>query len=209
MVFLVVSMFGLAGSLWSQAYEGSIEYDKKKQDAFLIDFAYPPEAAENAIIQKFNQLGYKPKEEKGILNRDKGFKIFKSAFLNEISTSSMDYLFKVEKKSRKEKEESILYLVMQQNGQNAKSGFDADMTQKVKLFLNNLTPSVAAANLEIQITDQEAVVTKAEKKLSSLKTDHDDLEKKIADNEKAQTDTQKDIENQKMRLGELKGQRRN
>jgi len=209
LVFLTISMFGLSVSLWSQAYEGTIDYDKKKQDAFLIEFNYPPEAAENAIFQIFDKLGYKPKEEKGILNRDKGFKVYRNAFLNDVSSSSMDYLFKVEKRSRKETNSSVIYMVVQKDGQNAKAGFDQSMSERVKSFLNNLAPGVQAANLEIQIKDQEDVVAKAEKKLSNLKSDHDALAKKLLDNENDQTGTQKDIENQKMRLGELKGQRRN
>ena len=46
---------------FAQAYEGIVEFDKKKQDAFLIDYSYSPEAVENAIVKKMEMLGYKPK----------------------------------------------------------------------------------------------------------------------------------------------------
>ena len=42
-----------------------IEYDKKKQQAFMIDYNYPPESVEAAIVQKMESMGYKAKEEKG------------------------------------------------------------------------------------------------------------------------------------------------
>ena len=41
----------------AQAYQGSIEFDKKKQQAFIIDYSYPPEAVENAILQKNGEYG--------------------------------------------------------------------------------------------------------------------------------------------------------
>jgi hypothetical protein len=208
-IFGALFICTLSSTVFGQSYQGTIEYDKKKQDAFLIDYSYPAEAAENAIVQKFGKLGYKPKEEKGILNRDKGFKIFKNAFISEISDGSMDYFVKVERKSRKQSDECVLYLIVLKNDVNVRSMDDHNISERVRSFLDNMAPEVEAANLEIQIKDQEDVVAKAEKKLSSLKSDHDSLEKKIADNETSQTDTQKDIENQKMRLGELKGQRKN
>jgi hypothetical protein len=64
-----------------QSYESTIQYDKKKQQALAIDYAFKPEAVENAIVQKLAKMGYKAKEEKGILNRDKGFLVYKNIFI--------------------------------------------------------------------------------------------------------------------------------
>ena len=96
---LIMGISFFANTLHSQsAYEGSIEFSKKKQDAYIIDFPYPPEAAENALVKKMESLGYKIKEEKGMFNKDKGFRIYKSAYITSISTTAMDYVFKVERK---------------------------------------------------------------------------------------------------------------
>ena len=51
---------------FTQAYESSTEYDKKKQTALAIDYNYSEEAVENAIIKKMEKLGYNGKDEKGI-----------------------------------------------------------------------------------------------------------------------------------------------
>ncbi len=200
--------------VFAQAYESKIEFNKKKQDAFAIDYSYSPEAVENAIVSRMEKMGYKTKEEKGLFNKDKGFRIYKNAFITEISDQSMDYILRVERKSRKEKDEAILYLIIQKDGSNAKAGFDAWDVDKVKSFLNNLRPDVEAADLELQIIAQEEVVAKAEKKLKGLKDDKEDMEKKIQKlqddikkNEKDQEDTQKDIENQKINLENLRSRR--
>jgi hypothetical protein len=207
-IFLAVAVSFFALVSFSQAYEGTIEYSKKKQNAFMIDYAYPPEAAENAITAKLEKLGYKPKEEKGLFNKDKGFKLYKSAFITEISGTSLDYIFKVERKSRKDKDEAIIYMIMQKDGSNVKSGMTVEDVENAKMFLSNLRPNIEAANLELQIKAQEEVVAKAEKKLRGLKDDQTELEKKLAQNKADQESTQKDIENQKQSLGTLIGQRK-
>lgn len=193
---------------FGQSYEATIQYDKKKQQAIAIDFVYQPQAVENAIVQKLAKMGYKAKEEKGILNRDKGFLVYKNIFITDIMSDRMDYLIKVERKSRKEADESIMYLVMMKDDKNALGIMDASDVGRAKSFLNNLLPEVEAADLELQIIAQQEVVAKAEKKLRDLKEEQTSLERKIADNKTNQDNTQKDIESQKQALGVLEGKRR-
>ena len=214
--FLFVSLGLLTYTICgAQAYEGKIEYDKKKQAAFVIEFPYSPEAVENAFIQKMEKLGYRGKEEKGLFNKDKGFRVYKNAFITDISNKKYDYIINVERKSRKEKDEAVLYLLVMNNDENAINGFDAADMRRGKEFLNNLLPDVEAANLELDIKWQEDVVAKAEKKLRTLQTDKEEmedkikkLEKSIEDNVKDQEETKKDIEDQKNILENLKLKRK-
>ena len=205
---LIVSGLLMTVLSFGQSYEASIQYDKKKQQAIAIDFVFQPQAVENAIVQKLAKMGYKAKEEKGILNRDKGFLVFKNIFITDIMSDRMDYLIKVERKSRKEADESIMYLVMLKDDKNAMGIMDAGDVGRAKSFLNNLLPEVEAADLELQIIAQQEVVAKAEKKLRDLKEEQTSLERKIADNKSGQESTQKDIESQKQALGVLEGKRR-
>jgi hypothetical protein len=214
-ILFLLAVMVFSAAVFSQAYEGTIEYNKKKQPAFMIDYPYPPEAAENAIVKKMDQLGYKGKEEKGLFNKDKGFRVYKGAFITDVNTNSMDYAFKVESKGRKDKDQSVIYMIILKDGVNAKSVFEAADVEKTKSFLNNLQPLMEEAGLELQIKNQEEVVTKAEKKLSNLKDDQDSMEKKIKklqedlkDNAKDQENQQKEIEAQKVALEALKGKRK-
>lgn len=208
LIFSLSAVLFLGQLVFSQAYEGIVEFDKKKQDAFLIDYSYSQEAVENAIVKKMEMMGYKPKEEKGLFNKDRGFKIFKGAFVTEVSADRMDYIIKVESKSRKNKDESVVSLIMLKDGVNAKSAFAATDMDRVKEFLKNLRPNVEAADLEIQIRNQEESIAKAEKKLNGLKSDKAELEKKLANNVSEQEATQKDIDNQRVSLEVLKGKRK-
>jgi hypothetical protein len=205
----------MAAPAFSQAYESTIEYGKKKQQAIAVDFAYSQEAVENAIVQRIEKLGYQAKMEKGLFNKDKGFIIFKNAFITDISESSMDYLVKVDRKSRKEKDESTLYIIMQKDGANSLTAMDAYGVGKAKGFLNNLLPDVEAANLELQIKAQDEVVVKAEKKFKDLQDDQASMEKKIKDLEDSlkknatdQENQKKEIENTKQALEALKAKRK-
>lgn len=198
----------LAVSGYSQAYEGTVEYEKKQQPAILIDFSYPTDAVENALLQKMESLGYKGKEEKGLFNKDKGFRVFKGAIVPEISSSMMDYIIDIDRKSRKEKDETTLTLIMNQNGENVMAAVRGDEVAKAKEFLNNLIPDVESANLEIQITTQEDNITKIEKKLKNLRDDQEDYEKKLKNNQQDQENTVKAIETQKQALENLKAKRR-
>jgi len=191
-----------------QSHEGNIQFDKKKQQAIVIDYNYPSQAVENAIVLKMERLGYKAKEEKGIFNKDKGFIVFKNAYVTDISNDRLDYVVKIERKSRKESDEWTLYLVMLKDDANALVTMDAENVGRAKLFLNNMLPEIEAAHLEIQIKDQEDVVAKSEKKLKDLQDDQLSLEKKLAQNKIDQENTEKDIDAQKNTLGLLVGKRK-
>ena len=205
---LLICAMCISISSAAQAYEDNIQYDKKKQQAIAIDYSYPADAVQNAIVQKLGKMGYKPKEEKGILNRDKGFLVFKNAYVTDISGDKLDFYIKVERKSRKESDESTLNMIMNKNGENALLKMGPEEINKAKLFLNNMLPEVEAADLEIRIKDQQETVARAEKKLSNLKDDQISLEKKLSDNKADQEATQKDIEAQKQALGVLMGKRK-
>ena len=213
--FIVIVTAVLSIQSFSQAYEGKTEYDKKKQDAFVIEYPYPPEAVETAFIERMKSLGYKGKEEKGLFNKDKGFRVFKNAYITDIVDTRMDYIVLIERKSRKEKDESVLYLVIQKDGANAVAEFNSVNIDNAKEFLNSLQPNIEDAFLEMQIKDQEDVVSKAEKKYKGLLDDQKSMENKIKKleedletNEKDQEDTRRDIENQKKLLESLRLKRR-
>jgi hypothetical protein len=206
-VFLNFALIS-AASITAQAYEDKIQYDKDKQAAVAVEYSFREEALENAFIERMKKLGYKPKEEKGFLNRDTGFLVFRNAHVTEISKDKLDYIIKVERKSKKEIEQSVLYLVIMKNEENVIASMSNSDMAKTKKFLNNLLPDVEAADLELQIRDQEESLTNAEKKLRTLQAEKEELDKKLADNVTAQEETAKEIESRKLSVETLKGNRK-
>ena len=194
--------------LRSQAREGNVEYDKKKQPAFIIDYSYPPEAVENAFFQKLEKLGYRGKEEKGVFNKDKGFHVFKGAYITEVSDKSLDFIVKIEPRSRKDNDATTLSMVIHRDGQNAMDGFDSDEKKKARDFLNDLLPNVESAHLELQIKGQEDIVGKSEKKLKSLQDEKKMLEEKMKKLDDDILVNEQEIQTQKQALETLKSRRK-
>jgi len=162
-----------------------------------------------------NKLGYKGKEEKGMFNKDKGFRVYKDAMIGDISPGRYNYVVNVDRKSKKESDAAVLYLIIMKDDGNALSRLNTEELGKAKAFLYNLLPDIEAENLELQITAQEDVVSKAEKKLKSLQNDKDDMEKRIKklqddikQNEKDQEKQTSEIDNQRKALESLKEKRK-
>lgn len=207
-IITIIFVASFASAAKPQSYEGTVDYQKKDEKAIIIELPYPPSVVEDAIIDKMEKLGFKKKESKGFL-------VYKNIVLTDISVEPADYMIRVERKSRKDKDESIVYLLISRNDENIIARSDALVNSNTKTFLNNLSPDVEAYNLEVQIKDQENTVEKAEKKFKNLQDDKESMEKKIKklqddleENTKDQVNQQKEIEKQKQILESLRGKRK-
>lgn len=201
--------------LLAQAKEGTIEYRKKKQPCVYMHYNYPPDALENALMDKLARMGFKSREEKGMFNKDKGFNIFKEATLADISPGKYDFVVNIERKSKKESDESVLYLLIFNNDDNALPNLSRGELDKAKSFLENLTPDVEAAHIDILVAAQTEVITSAEKKLKQLQTDSVELQKKlmklqeeILNNSKAQETQLKEVTTQKEILDAIRNRKK-
>ena len=214
--FLSLILLGVSFLVKAQnAYEDKIEYNKEKQACLVMEYNFSPVAVENAVVARMNKLGFKGKEEKGMFNKDKGFRVYKDALIADISPSRYHYVINVDRKSRKESDAAVLYLIILKDDGNALSRLNTEELGNAKSFLNNLLPDIEAADLELQITAQEDVVSKAEKKMKTLQSDKEDMEKRvkklqddIKQNEKDQEKQTLEIENQRKALDALKGKRK-
>ena len=201
--------------IFGQAYEGKMEYDKKKQEAIVIEYSYSQEAVENAIIKKIEDMGNQAKEEKGVFNKDKGCIVFKNAAINDISDGMFNYIVKVERKSRKNEDETIVYMIINNKDGEDMIAKESEYGRKAKSFLNSLHPHIESSQLDIKIRLQEGTVAKAEKKFKDLQNDQASMEKKIQtlqeelkENAKDQEAQQKEIEVQKKTLTEMRSKKR-
>jgi Pyruvate/2-oxoacid:ferredoxin oxidoreductase gamma subunit len=87
--------------------------------------------------------------------------------------------------------------------------------EKAKMFLEDLTPEVEEAHIDILIAAQAEVVTTAEKKLKQLQTDSVELQNKITKlqeemsvNSKAQETQLTEIANQRKILEAIKSRKK-
>jgi hypothetical protein len=173
-----------------------------------MDYSFSQEAVENAVIQKMENMGFRAKVEKGLFNKDKGFILFSDALLADVSEERYDYIVKVDRKSRREKDETTLSVLINRKGEDMIPTLDAQTIGRAKLFLTNLIPDIEEANLELEIKAQDELVVKAEKRLKDLQDEKSDLEKKLQKNASELEKQQKEIESQRATLDALKGRRK-
>jgi hypothetical protein len=204
---IAILLFNITGS--SQARYVFIDFKDGQRPAIVNEFSYPENTVSKAIRDKMEKSGFKGKD-------SKGYTVYKNVTLPELGAGTYDVYFKVDRKSKKEKDMSaVTMLVSRGNEVYISEAEDAQTINNAKIFLDNLIPKVQAFDLEQQITGQQDAVTKAEKKYKNLLDDADDLQKKkrkieqqIEDNYKDQKDQQSEIEKQKQIFETLKAKRK-
>ncbi|MGG9971160.1 hypothetical protein ACQ33O_05125 [Ferruginibacter sp. SUN002] len=194
----------------AQSTTAQVEYNKVSQAGIVNELPFDPGITEDAIVNKMKSLGYSGKS-------SKGFIVFKAVKLAELGADTYDMYYKIERKSKKEKDKSTVSLLLTKGYENfANETSDPALFANAKTFLNGLTEVVAAADLERQIEEQEAVAKKAQKKYNNSVDDGADLEKKkrqieqdIADNIKDQANKKAEAATQQQILETLKAKRKN
>jgi hypothetical protein len=184
------------------ATDTRVEYQKGDKAAAVIELPYNPDIITASI--KENMLKKGIKEEK-----NKGFQVFKGARLTPTDGEVVDLYFKVDRKSRKENNVSVVYLIIGRPNENValRTGDDAFKVEDAKTYLNVMTPSVDAYNLEVTIGQQEDVIKKAEKRLGNLQDDQRDYEKKLSNLNEKLTQTKRDIDVQTSEVSKQKSAR--
>ncbi len=194
-LMFIFSVLLMSTLVKAQAYESTIKYNKVDQPALAIEYNYPPDLVEKALVSKLESLGVKGKS-------SKGFRVYSGATIPEINNTAMDYTFSVDKKSRKDKNTSVIHLII--SGGNVIGDNNNSIKENAKSFLAGLRPNIEAGDLDVQIKTQTDVLSKAEKKLKSLQSDQSDLEKRI---KKAQEDLSKNGNEQVQQNGEIERQK--
>lgn len=201
----LLSLFIMATSFvsFAQVYDGMVNYNKKDQPGVIGDYKFPQETVEKALMQKLEKLGLKVKSSKGFL-------VANNAVISSIAAIPMNYAFKIDRKSKKEKDISTISLVMTVGDVNN----TADNSSNAKTFLSDLAPSVDAANTDNMVNEQYTALTKAQKKYKNLQDDQTGIEKKIrnlqdelAENAKDQADQQKEVLRQQQILDAWKSKK--
>ncbi|WP_205509405.1 hypothetical protein [Longitalea arenae] len=198
-LMVLVTVITCSTPVFSQSGETKIEYQKSDKIAATIEFPYTAEVVEDAIKEYMGKKG-------GKSDRAKSFDVYRNARLDDTDPEIVDVYFKVDRKIFKERETSVVYLLIGRPGENvgARTSDDRFKISDSKELLNRMAPYIDAFNLDVQIKQQEEVVKKSEKKLLNLKDDQYDLEKrlknlqeKIAQNKNDQLMQTEDLNRQK------------
>jgi hypothetical protein len=198
-IMVLVTVISLSAPVYSQSGETKVEYQKTDKTAATIEFPYTAEIVEDAIKEYMGKKG-------GKSDHVKSFDVYRNARLAENDPEIVDVHFKVDRKIVKERETSVVYMLIGRPGENVgvRATDDRFKVSDAKELLNSIAPYIDAYNLEVQIKKQEEVVRKSEKRLLNLKDDQYDLDKrlktlqeKIAQNKNDQLLQTEDLNRQK------------
>ncbi len=191
----------------AQSYLSSATFNKKSQPALILEVPYGEEVAEGAIESNLKKVGY-DHETKGKLfwkkDRVDGYYLYKGVNLEGMG-KPLDLYFKVDPKSRRDKNQSVIHLLMSNSGENFVSTAEAETYEKGKKFLDNFVSESANYKLVLDLKAQDEAVQNAEKKLTRLKDDEEDMKKKI---DKLQNDLKKNQQDQENQVKLIEEEKR-
>jgi hypothetical protein len=197
LIFLFISFI----NSHSQSLSTNVIYNRVSRPALMLELPYNQEVSEGFIVSNLKKTGYDP-ESKGKLfwkqNKINGFYTFKGVKL-EGSDQMVDLYFRIDQKSRRIKDQSIIYLLVSKGNDNfITPDKDEDLYKLTQKLLNSFVSQSASYKLDMDVKAQEAEVKDAESKLEKQIDYEKELTKKI---EQLQEDLKKnkmDQENQKL-----------
>lgn len=179
------------------------------QPAAVIELNYP-EAVVTAALKDYLSAKGRSKA-----NDLKGFTTYRNTQAAHNGTENADLYFKIERKSKQQKNISILYLLLTPVAGNESDLRSLNMEQ-AKAYLDELVMAVSDFDLEQTIRSQNKLVITAETKQKKLLAEAADLERKraemaqkIAENLLLQQAQNLEVQNQKQKLADMVARRRN
>lgn len=207
-LLLILTTVFFSQFLLAQVGEGEIEFSGLKRTVKKMEINQEPEIVEQAIKNRMAKSGYKPKETKGWL-------VFKDISDQQISEERCDLHVKVDRKSRKEKDVSVVHFFISKPNEHATPAALAGGMLVADGFHGQISNHAEVHKLEMDIIAQEELTKKAEKKHDDLVKDQASLEKKIKGlqddletNKQKQTEQVREVENQRKALEQLKAKRK-
>ena len=212
---LLISLFVTTFAFAQAPMQTTVEYNGQKYPCYITEYNLPPDEAKSVIENKLKSEGYNA-------NKSKGFLVYRNARLKDLNPDEpQDILFKIERKSRKEQDKSIVTMIAAKAGlipegkvKGAKTVADIQPSANSVAFINSFQSGINMASYNLAVSNQEDEVAKAEKKLKNLQEDQAKLEKKIKDyqddlakNKSDQAKQTNEIEKQKSMLDEKKAQK--
>lgn len=182
-LFTLIAFFTVSFAFAQNVQTGTMKYNGANYPCDIIDFNIPPSDAENIIKDRMKSMGFTP--EKG-----KGFLVYRNVTTSDLSFGQpYDLVFRVDKKSRKESDESVVSLISARPGEipvDKVKGAGKDVASitpaaSAGTFLQSFNEKVANQAHNLSVLAKSDEINKAQKELDNLKKEQNKLEKRISD----------------------------
>ena len=193
----IIAFFVLVMQAQNLPKEVKVKFIDKEKRAASFEMPYPTEIVENAIKDRMAAKGSRPE-------KMRGYTLYRGVDVKQLGERA-DLYFKVERKSRKDKNVSVITVFAVSPNENAASSTtDDEKIEDSKEVLMSLVPEIESKDVETNIANQEAQIRDAEKKLKGMQDDQVDYEKKIKTLEGKLEENRKNQELQTAEIDKMK-----
>ena len=174
LLFISASLFISSTDAQSQSYNSSLSFQKNKYTVATIQVPFETDVVTSAVKDYMSRKGFKDA-------KYKDFVVFRSVPLDSSSAVFSDAYFNINRKSRSEKDISVISLLPVKKGQTLlpASAEDSSFISSSLVFLDSLRPYILSYSLHQEILAQQETLGKINSKITDLKNDSGDIAKKI------------------------------
>lgn len=191
-IFTLLVLLGISAIAFPQVKDGTVTMNKIDRPAVIGEFEYEASIVNAVILEDMKYQGF------GKGDSFKGFQKYAGIQFAQLSSEKIDFYFKVDSKSKKEKDKSIAYVVISKGYDNfVTSSSDPAIIEAAKQYLSGLLDKFGQQKIKLAIEDQKVIVDKADKKLNSLVVNAETLKTKLKEVEDSIVKNTQDQETQK------------
>lgn len=202
---LIVSLLASSFTFAQTPMNSTAEYNGQKYPCYITEYNLPPDDTKNVIVEKLRAEGYNA-------DKSKGYLVYRNVKIQALDSSeAQDVFFQIDRKSRKEKDKSLVTMITAKAGlipedkvKGAKMVAEIEPSPNAIAFINSFQSGINLQAYNMAVSDQQDVVAKAEKKLQSLQDDSVKIVKKIND---YQNDLEVNKKNQQKQWDEIAKQK--
>ena len=164
-----------------EAKKSIIAFNGNSYNGHFIEFNANQQIVIDAIKEQFKLQGIKPIETKGFL-------VYRNLVMPAIDPKTpMDAFIKVERKSRIEREQTVVYFIAALAGEIPEEKINSSIASKTSItivkkadeFLTGLIPDIKQRLYDMDVASHQSQLEKEEKKLASILVDQVELERKL------------------------------
>jgi hypothetical protein len=203
---------------FSQSTSKTITFKDQLRPALQLALPNESKTADQTILAKLKETGYKPEKTGGFMNKknkQEGFYIFSGVVLPELTNQKLDLYFKVDDVNNNSTERSAVTLMVSKGYENFVSEENDSATfNAAQNFLNSFANKTDMYAIGVQIDDKKKELAVSEKKWQDVRNKQEEGRTKIAQLEadlknwqQEEADRQKDVDVQRTALNDLETRR--
>jgi hypothetical protein len=197
LLFSLPALFVLS-TINAQSYKSSLTFQKNLYPVAAIQVPYDEDVVADAVKEYMTGRGFKDAH-------FKDFMIFRSVPLDNSSAAYSDAYFNITRKSRSEKDITIVSLLPVKKGETLlpSNAEDSSFIRFSMIYLDSMRYNILSYSLKQQIQAQQKLVDKIKSKMLDLKNDSGDIAKKIRSYESDLQQNKKDQEKQTREISRM------